>query len=224
MKTLVLVIAMIFVLSMGCFAVTASLDVYAENSLLALPNVPLNPDPISVFATSGIDPTYIITRWDAVGQGYASYDGWEGEPGAFGNMLLGDAFWLVANGTETITYPALDDGVGLTDMWISLPGAGNGIGGSQIIGVPFAHNVAVDKGSYTGDNIFFTDGTALLTWGQACQAPYNWVSPTMTYWYGVGYDDVWFDNTAGPYELETGKGYWISTFRDNLAMIIPATN
>lgn len=223
MKTLVLVLAMMFVMSVGCFAVTATIDVYNANALLALPNVPINPDPASVFATSGMDPMYNITRWDPIGGGYCSLD----DSGAYGNMLLGDGFWLVGTEGATITYDAVADGVPdaggkKTDMWISLPGMGNGTGGNAIVGVPFAHNVAVDKGSYTGDHIFFTDGTKLLTWGEACQAPYNWVGPTMTYWSGFGYDDVWFDNTAGPYELEAGKGYWIATNVDNLAMIIPA--
>lgn len=218
MRTLVLTLAMVFILSVGCFAVTATIDMYADNCLLALPNVPLDPNPDSVFVGSGIDPWYNITRWDAIGGGYCSLD----DSGAYGNMLLGEGFWCAGTEGQTISYTALNDGVDLTDMWISLPGTGAGTGGLTIVGNPFAHLVDVDKGSYTGDNIFFTDGTTLLTWGEACQDPYNWVSPTMTYWSGYGYDDVWFDNTAGPYQLDPGKGYWIGTNKDNLAMIIPA--
>jgi len=223
MKTLVLVLALTFVLSAGCFAVQATIDMYADNALLALPQVPLNPDPNAVFASSGIDPMYNIQRWDMLAQGYVGLD----DSGVYGNMLLGDGFWCAGTAGQTISYEAVPDGVpdgsgNKTDMWISLPGAGLGNGGSAIIGNPFAHSVDVDKGSYSGDHIFFTDGTKLLTWGEACQDPYNWVSPVMTYWAGFGYDDVWFDNTAGPYQLDPGKGYWIATYRDNLAMIIPA--
>lgn len=236
MKTLGFVLATMFALSVGCFAavgtVTATIDMYADNAILALPNVPVNPDPMSVFDGSGIDPTYNITRFDAVGQGYTSYDG---DPqGPYGNMLLGDGFWCAGAAGQTISYEAIPDGVpdasgNKTDMWISLPGAGNGNGGSAIIGNPFAHTVAIDKGTYTGDHIFFTDGTKLLTWGDAVNNvdaqgnPDPWVSPTMTYFTGFGYDDIWYDNSIGDvYQLDPGKGYWIATYKDNLAMIIPA--
>ncbi len=223
MKTLVLALALVCMLSAGCLAATATIDLYADSALLALPQVPLDPNPDTVFASSGIDPWYNIARWDSIGGGYTYLD----DTGAFGNMLLGDGFWCAGTQGQHIQYDAVLDGVpdsngNKTDMWISLPGQGNGNGGSAIIGNPFAHSIDVDKGTYTGDNIFFTDGTTMLTWGEACQDPYNWVSQTLTYWTGFGYDMVWFDNTSGPYQLDPGMGYWIGTYKDNLAMIIPA--
>jgi len=225
MKTLGFVLAFVMAMSVASFADTAEFDLYGTSkNMVSLPQVPLNSDPLEVFASSSVDPSYNITRWTGVG--YVSYD--PDDPTGYGNMLLGDGFWCGGSKNAVISYEAVADGVPdsngqMTDMWISLPGAGNGNGGRHLIGTPFAHEILVDKGSYNGDNIFFTDGTTLLTWGEACQDPYNWIGPTITYWTGLGYDDVWYDGSnPEAMSLMPGRAYWVATSKDNLAMIIPA--
>jgi len=224
MKALVLALALIFVISAACFAetVTAVLDLYSTKNLMALPNVPTNPDPYEVLATSGIEPDGNLTRWNTATNGYRAYDA--GLPELYGGMLIGDGFWLNGNSSMVITYDAIPDGIPddsgtMTDIWISLPGRGLGTGGKHLVGTPFAHNVDTDSdgGNNLGDRIKFTDGTQLLSWGDAADA--GWVAYTFQYWTGVGYRDLSYDSGE---QMYAGRAYWVGTAKDNLAMIIPA--
>lgn len=227
MKTLGLVLALTVLVAGASVAATATYDVYVGWNLVAAPLVPFNPDPNSVFAglADGIDG--LLARYDPSG-GIVTYDSLD--PSVFGNVLLGDGFWLmVYSGTQTVSYDGVPDGVpdgagNKTDMWISLPGNqndGQDAGGWHLIGHPFNHDSPVDSGSGTGDRLFFTDGTTLKNWSEACAA--NWVDFKLS-----GYDpaggifDVQYDGLGADDTLRAGRGYWLLTYKDNLAMIIPA--
>lgn len=225
MKTFVLVLALMVVAAGVSVAATTTIDVYEGWNLISAPLVPFDADPMSVFADApdGLDG-YLSRESPAEGGGIL-FD--ELEPELFGGVLLGDGFWLASSSAATITYEGVEDGVpdaqGVkTDMWISLPGTGAGGGAWHMIGHPFAHETAVDDGSGDGTNILFTDGTDVKNWGEANAA--GWVSDAVS-----GEDQsmggvffVSFDGLGDSDVLQPGKGYWIQTFQDNLAMIIPA--
>jgi len=225
MKTLGLVLALVVVAGGACVADTASFDVLANWNCISAPLVPFNPDPLSVF--TGINVVGTLSRYDAPSQGGIAYD--DLDPAAFGNILLGDGYWLLSDGTYTVSYDGVPDGVpdgsgNMTDMWVSLPGYQldtDDAGGWHLIGQPFNHDTAVDAGSMTGDNLFLTDGTTLKTWGEAagagwCDAVLTAFDPNTQGQYTVGFD------LADDDHIRPGKGYWFLTYKDNLALIIPA--
>ena len=225
MRAIGLMLAVLAGFSVGCSADVITIDLYSNRCLMVLPQVPINPDPMDVFGMNSglgaIDPSGNITRWDPRRGGVGAYVAFDPDmPQNYGGMLIGDGFWVLGNNGDQISYDAIADGVpcqsAMMDMMIARPGAGNGKGGRHIIGLPFNHPIPIDLGSGYGDHIFFSDGTAILNWGQAVDA--GWVNPVMTTWTGLGYRDLWVDSQES---IQPGKGYWFLTFRDNLAMIIP---
>jgi len=159
----------------------------------------------------------------------------DGDVNAFGGILLGEGYWLNcegSGGTVSNEIVGIPDGVPsggtMTDMWISLPGHqtdGLDAGGWHIIGHPFNHATCVNKiaggnESYVGDHIWFTDGTTLKTWEEAVYA--TWVDYKFSGNESFGGADVQYDGGGYDTYLRPGKGYWVNTYKDNLAMIIPA--
>ncbi len=238
MKTLSLITALVLVLAGGALADIATYDVYTDWNMVSAPLVPFNPipsDQLIGFTNDGVfDPLDIdfsgsLSRWDAPSQsmvGWSSFD-----PTTFGNVLLGDGYWLFQSGAGTVAYDGVPDGVPdgggtMTDMWVSLPGNQNDAadaGGWHIIGTPFDHDVSFSKvpSSLLGDNILVTDGTTTKTREEAVIA--LWVNDPMTGWNGATQSEV----TAGYFfpdseYLEAGKSYWVKTNKDNLALIVPA--
>lgn len=245
MRVLVLTVALVVAMSAASFAEIASYDIYEGWQMISCPLVPLNSDPYAVFAGApgGID--FLLSGWDPSTGGKP----FEGDPVAFGGILLGDGFWLyVDTGMGgTISYDGVANGVSdlagtKTDMWISLPGNQNDAftepspvgdpnaqgGGWHMIGLPYNNTVCVNKvtggaESYVGDRILFTDGTTSKTWDEAVQA--SWVDYKMS-----GFDtansafDIQYDGGGFSTNLDPGKGYWFQTYKDNLAMIILAYN
>ncbi len=104
--------------------------------------MPIDPDPLSVFAGApdGIDG--LLTKNDPTNGGI-TYDAFD--PDAFGKVLLGEGFWLYQTQGGTISIVGIPDGVpdssnNMTDMWISLPGNqldGVDEGGWHLFGHPF---------------------------------------------------------------------------------------
>jgi len=214
-----------------CVADTVTVDLYYANgpwNFIACPLVSFDPAPESVFA--GVDIFYNLFRYDAPTASEYVYDG---DPsGPFGNILLGDGYYLANTGNvPSFSYSGVPDGVPdgngtMTDMWISLPGVQGdaGQGGWHLIGHPFNHDTPTNGAGGTGDNIWFTDGTTLKTWDEAVNA--GWVQESMQY----------FDNASGNSLVMTYQGwgdddtlraktaYWVLTMKDNIALIIPAYN
>lgn len=223
MRTFLLVLAMTMVVAGASVAATATIDLYEGWNLISAPLVPFDSDPMSVFAdaTYGIDG--LLSRTDPLYGGVA-YD--EYDPELFGGVLLGDGFWYLAysGGDGQLSYEGVEsgvpDGTGVkTDMWISLPGTGSD-GAWHTIGNPFAEDVAIDSGSGSGDNIFFTDGTDVKNWEEAVYE--GWVADTI---YGAdqyGGVAISYDGYGDDDMLRATKGYEILTYVPNIAMIIPA--
>ncbi len=228
MKTLGLVLALMVVVGGACVADIAAYDIYAGTQLVAAPLAPFNPDPLSVFANApdGID--YMLFRYDP-SSGWVTYDSFD--PEMYGGVMLGEGAMLTATTSATISYEGFPDALkdsaeaAGTDMWISLPGNsmdGVDAGGWHLIGQPFNHETVVDP-TYegTGSNILFTDGTQVLNWAEANAA--GWVDSKLTNIDAAsGAIDVQFDGWGGDDTLRVGKGYWLNTYKDNLAMIILA--
>lgn len=223
MKKLGLALAVLALCSGVASADTASYDVYAGWNLVAAPLVPITSDPLSVFSSVNIVGT--LSKYDAPTQGGVTYD--DLDPAMFGNVLLGEGYWLLCDANNTISYQGVADGVPdanlvKTDMWVSLPGNtldGVDEGGWHLIGHTFNHDTPVTV-TNPGDNIFITDGTQMLTWQQA--ADLGWCEAVMTGYDGIGQGGfaVGYD-LADDDSLRAGKGYWFLTKKDNLAMIIP---
>ncbi|MCE5322014.1 hypothetical protein LLG46_01725 [bacterium] len=224
MRTLGLVLAMVVVLAGAVMAETATYDVYVDWNCISAPLVPLNSDPLDVF--TGINIVNNLSRFDAASQTSIGYD--DLDPDAFAGVLLGDGYWLLSDGSYTVSYDGLADGVpsaGVkTDMWISLPGDqldGLDNGGWHLIGTPFNTSVPVTVSSM-GDNFKLTDGVQLLSWADAAAA--GWCEGSMT-----GFDAVYQTSFSMGYdlcdseEMAPGYGYYFLTFKDNLALIIPGS-
>ena len=207
-------------------------DVYDDWNLIGLPRVPMDSSPLSVFGGDPPIPAISIdgylTRKDAPTQTDITYDSIS--PSSFGNMLMGDGYWLYCSNPGTIVYDALPDGVPdgnstIYDVCISLPGNqldNQNSGGWHFFAHPFAHETPVDNGDYSGDRILFTDGHTVKTWHDAAFA--GWVSGAI-----YGFDGEYqCDFMVGCNQfrdlsiLEPGHGYQLCVFKDNLAIIIPA--
>jgi hypothetical protein len=235
MRTLGLVLAMIVVVTGAAIAETATMDVYTGWNLIGPPCVPLDSNPVSVFSNgnpSGVDIEYtdVLTRLDAPSQGYIDYLFFD--PASFGGVLLGEGYFLNASVDTQVQFDGLTDGVPsagiMTDMWISLPGNqmdGQDAGGWHIISNPFNHGIPFNEVyfGYDGANIKVTDGVEMKTLLDAATA--GWIDEPFSYLNGAsqGYESAGY--LSGVYEsdeLEPGKGYFVKTNRDNLALIIPA--
>lgn len=230
----------------------ATIDVYAGWNLISCTQVPMNLSVTEGDGLDYTEPMYCmavviddlaagtLTRFNATDGSWPVYDGIPGSP--FGKLLLGDGYQFRSSITTAINYRGVPDGVPgtdgkKTDMWISLPGLKTDAnteapvgGGWALIGTPYATDVQSyplnEDGSFVTDtegnmvwNINFTDGTSVKSWMAAIEA--EWVSGTMFaisdgFMVPVAYDD------ATPPVLKAGRGYWVKTFKDDIAMIITA--
>lgn len=221
MKTFVLVLALMVVAAGVSVAATATIDVYPGWNQIAAPLVPFDPDPVNVFAdaSGGIDS--MLFRYSELEGGSVMFD--EFDPESFGGILLGDGLQLNVYSAATLSYEGVENGVPdanevKTDMWISLPGAGNGNGGLHLIGHPFANDTMVNE----TEGISFTNGVEEKNWAAAVAD--GWVADIF-----FGNDPsaggsfmVSLDGFGDSDSLEAGHAYWINTFVDNLAMIVSA--
>jgi hypothetical protein len=216
-RAIVLTIVALFAVGAVAMGTTYSTTLYVGQNLVAPPGVPFNPDPAVVFQDNAGPPNpipimFALTRWDAAGQSYVPYNPFS--PGDYGGVLLGEGAWLPVDPQVVWQYDGAPDGLPdtggtMTDMWVSLPKAG-----LTLFGHPFNHVV-------TFANCFMTDGTQTLTMDQARTAGWTdalifaWDGPGQSY-INVGIDPWWYP------DLEPYRGYWMTTFQDNLALIIPA--
>lgn len=216
-RVLMLTIITLFVIGIGAVnAETVSTTLYPGLNLIGPPVVPFDPDPMSVFKNNtgaNLDLSNLV-RYDSVLKGYIGYD--ELFPEDYGNVLLGEGAWLTQGTTVTWQYDGAPNGLKdsnnvKTDMWISLPKAG-----LSLIGTPFNNSVLLA-------DVQVTNGTQTISWDQAVNL--QWVDSTIVGYnavlrgyYDVGTDDILFDIVT----LDPFHGYWVKSFQDNLALIIPA--
>jgi len=185
--------------------VTANIPVTQGWNLVGCPAVPLNPDPTSVFAG------YLngLIRWDPLVGNYVYFD--ELAPEEFGNVLLGDGYWVLKQtaGSGTISYSGADVS---GDHWISLPKAG-----WTLIGYP---NMTPTSKAY--EALLVTNGIETKSMSDAASA--GWIDGACLTWQGGSYVTVGLPDFLPDFEnLERGKGYWIKTNVNNLALIIPGS-
>jgi len=218
-------------------------------SLIALPQVALDPavggsqaankngDPNGVFGKYNTSANFTLQYWN--GGGYETWSDHATTP--FTSMTLGTGYWCTGSALPAggvVSYAALLDGVPelnpstgapvtdsagnneQTDMYISLPGEQVGTGGWTIIGMPFNHSVAINAtgDGNSGSRILFSNGQQTLGWKAAVNA--GWVSSGMLRWNGGGYATHGYSGSATK-TLTPGYGYWVQTYIDNLAVIIP---
>jgi len=177
-------------------------------SLLALPGIPLYPDPPTVMGSIPIDAK--LYRWDAATQSLVAYDEWM--PEGFGNMLLTDGYWLQASSAQTISYTGLDDNDSM-DVWISLPKAG-----WTLFGNPFTYSFPWTDAKVLDGNVTVSMADAVHTHGWLQPLGYWWDSSTqslLTY----GLPDDWPDTDT----LLAWHGFWIQTNVDKIALIFEST-
>ncbi len=225
MKTLVLVLAMVFVISSASFAATATVDTYSGWNWISIPIVPYNSGVTSVFTGYNLMFGATLVRYDATTASNVVFNYFA--PAAFGNILLGDGYEFNYSTPGTINVTGVPSGVpdslsNQTDMWVSLPGVqsdGADAGGWHLIGTPYDTDVAITQ--FSGANILFTDGNEVKTWSQAFSA--GWVAD-IAFWFDAVTDSV---KTTGYFfkndnAFRADKGYKIKTNKDNLAVIFPA--
>jgi len=225
MRTLGLMIAMVCLVAGATSAAsTGTIDLFTGGNMICAPLVPFNPYPTAVLP--GVLITGRLNRWEATVQSWVTWD--PDASGDFGNVLLGDGYWYDSDTDQLgIQYSGVDDGVPggspstMTDMWVSLPGNKEdpnlNVGGAHLIGQPFQHNTLLA-------DIRFTDGTSMETWAVANSK--GWVAPTMTMWLNAigGYVTLTADpGSSEDCALRAQHGYWVTTLKDDIAMVILAT-
>lgn len=175
-------------------------------NLIAVPAVPLNPDPAAVFGTVPIDG--LLIRWDAATQSSRAYDEWD--PGYFGNVLIGEGYWITTASGASSTYQGLTDTDSM-DIWISLPKAGK-----NLIGNPFSFD-------YLWANAKVTDGNETVSLATAAAAPRSWINTVAIWWdapAGSSRDVGLPDDYAYTDYLHPWHGYWVTSNIDKIALIL----
>jgi hypothetical protein len=230
MKTFGLVLVMVVLFAGVSVADVCTYDTYPGWNLIAAPLVPFDPAPESVLGTFDLMFTAGLLRFDAPTQAQLAYDPWAMPDTVFGSILLGDGYWLYNPDAGVVSYSGVPDGVpdalgAKTDMWISLPGNqadGVNAGGWHLIGCPFNTDVPIDPNwMLNGEGVLFTDGTTVKNWSEAAAA--GWVADSALYFDGAAqaqFSTGYFFNDDD--HFRAGKGYWVKTNVDNLAMILPA--
>lgn len=211
MKPLVVLVVLLGVLGLSVTMTSAAVvgrtgDLDPNWNLIALPSVPLEPSPPTMFGAIPID--YRLFRWDAPTQSLITYD--ELSPEDFGNMLLTDGYWINMDSVDSFSYDGLDDTDSM-DVLISLPKAG-----WTMIGNPYSYN-------FPWANNKVTDGNQTITITDASQYGANWL-------YSVGY---WWDSSTQslvdvglPEDLPTTEemtpwhGYWVQSNIDKIGLIL----
>lgn len=204
-------------LSSGAAPVTTSLTVYNGWNLVGFPTVPLAPAPTDVFSGYTDDGN---TGGDAIDGKLYRYNpilrsllAWDTFTTTWGNILIGDGYWLYKNdaGAETFSYQGVDVS---GDHWLSLPRAG-----WTLIGYPNNTPASV---SY--EALLVTNG--IVTKSMTDAVADGWIAD-IAYYYSNSLRSL---RTAGlpdafPNKLtiDRNEGYWFFTNQDNLALIVPGT-
>lgn len=168
---------------------------------VGIPCTPVNPLPSAIF--SGINIESNLFRWD--GAYYIRYNA--ANAGEFGGMQRGMGAWLKLTQTGSFGYEGLSDS-GACDMRISLPKRG-----WYMISQPFTTATACS-------DLLMTDGTQTKTMDQAVQS--HWVK-SVAYWWNNAADSYQLTSltASSSGSLQPWRGYWIRTYVDDLALIIP---
>ncbi len=174
-------------------------------NLLALPGIPVDPDPVNVLSAFEIDS--VLSRWDAATRALVIYDMWA--PEVFGNMLLGDGYWLETPVAGQISYQGLTDNDDM-DVWISLPKAG-----WSLIGNPFSTPFPWEQAKVVDGNTTVSLYDATRTNGWMNSMGWWWDNETRSL-REFGIADDWTENV----NLLPWHGYWVESYVDKIALIL----
>jgi len=177
-------------------------------NLLALPGIPVDPAPTSVFGSTAIDGC--LYRWEAATQSLFIYDTWT--PEMFGNMLLTDGYWLQTGADTTVSFTGLNDNNSM-DVWVSLPKAG-----WALIGNPF-------NAEFTWANAKVVDGNVTISLQQAAKTE-GWLNSQGFWWDSTtqSLNDFGIPDDWVPYEtLLPWHGYWVQSYVDKIALILESS-
>lgn len=168
-----------------------------------------------------------LSRWDSAKQQYVIFD--EHRPASFGNLSVGDGYAinLIMRDSSRVSFNGISEN-DTADMWISLPKAG-----WTLIGYPHSYpspDPYPGPPYYVGTPYYWadvkvTDGIETKSLRDASQYGANWLSSVA----------LWYDNTSGR-EVTLGlpddnpdeqsligwHGYWVRTYKDDLALIFEA--
>lgn len=99
-----------------------------------------------------------LQRWDSIGYGLVPYRESDEPHGPFGGTILGDGYWLTANGAWTISYTARVNNI---PQWISPGGTGK-----VLVANPQNNTVMLDPDCYAEDpthGIMMHDGAQVVS-------------------------------------------------------------
>ena len=244
MRSTALLFAAIFIICSAGFAAveTVTMPEGVINSgwnLMCLPAIPVfvggnapgyPPDVLDELVGGGTGLDGRLTRWDACGQGTLAWDSQDAQTQAeFGNLLLGDGYWLYVDPgvTGSISYSGVTENDGI-DMFISLPRAG-----WTLIGFPYSTPRALqDPPYYSGDpylweNVKVTDGLTTKSMQDASLLGAGWISSVAIWWDSArqGSLDLGVpDDACSSDTMIAWHGYWVRTLKDNLGLILEAPN
>ena len=175
-------------------------------NLISLPYVAMDPSPSAIFGDLAI--TNKLFWWDNPTQAFVSYS--SANPSPFGNLCPGAGYALISAVASTMSYQGM--GNSEADMRISLPKKG-----WSLIGQPFGS-------SAEWNNLMVTDGQSTVTLQDAIAAgrigriAFTWDSQSGNFGYvGTGARGSRFDDSLRPW-----RGYWVTSYQDGLAIIIPS--
>ncbi len=214
MKLSVLLLVLLAVLCLCSLASAGIVHVdehlWAGANQICMQGVPINPDPLVVFAGIPVDSDVPLYRWDAATQTQYLYDVWA--PWNFGNILMGDGYTIYCTAPADYGYDTLSD-VDTMDVWISLPKAG-----WSLIGNPYSV-------PYNWENAKVTDGNTTVSM-QVASKVNNWMQSTGFWWnaaeqsqYDIGITEDW----PSTINMPTKHGIWINSWVDKIALILETT-
>jgi len=209
---LVATLALGLSLSAVAAPVPTPITVYQGWNMIGFPTVPLAPGPADVFITYGAQG---MTGGDAVEYNLFRYDPiarslrpWNLDAAGWGNILIGDGYWLYRTDAASATFSY--QGVDVSgDHWLSLPRAG-----WTLVGYPNNTPTSVNY-----EDLLVTNGIVTKSIVDAIDE--GWLSETAFNYNNAARSLQPIGVDAVRTTLEKNKGYWFYTYQDNLALIVP---
>ena len=174
-------------------------------NLISFPYVPADPTPATVFGATPISSK--LFRWDNVTQAFTGYDSLN--PGTFGTLSPTQGYALLTTGTANVSYQGLAT---TSDVRISIPKEGWSLIAQPLATVTLWNNLQVTDGTETKS---LQDA---ITAGWIGRIAFTWDAASGDWGYvGTGARGSRFDDSLRPWHA-----YWITTYKDDLAVIIPS--
>ena len=174
-------------------------------NLISFPYVPADPTPATVFGTTPISSK--LFRWDNVTQAFTGYDSLN--PDIFGKLSPTQGYALLTTGMANVSYQGLAT---TSDVRISIPKKGWSLIAQPLATVTIWNNLQVTDGTETKS---LQDA---ITAGWIGRIAFTWDAASGDWGYvGTGARGSRFDDSLRPWHA-----YWITTYRDDLAVIIPS--